>query len=186
MDNLNVNIGGLKLKNPIMPASGTFSDDLNRVFNLDLLGAHVAKTITPEIRFGNPTPRISEVENGILNSIGIPSNGVDYFINKILPSYKKYTCPFIASISALTIDDFCKICEQISIDGVDAIEVNISCPNLEDNGKAFAMKSESTFNVLNIPFDIPPLNFFKNGFNGFSQMVVHHCCTFIIIGSIFF
>ena len=148
MVNLNVNIDGLKLKNPIMPASGTFSDDLHKVFDLNLLGAHVAKTITPEIRYGNPTPRISEVENGILNSIGIPSNGIDYFINEILPVYKKYNCPFIASISALTIDEFCKICEKISIEGIDAIEVNISCPNLEDNGKAFAMSSKSTFNVI--------------------------------------
>ena len=149
MVNLKVKIGSMELKNPIMPASGTFSEDLHKVFDLNKLGAHVAKTITPEIRTGNPTPRISEVENGILNSIGIPSNGVNYFLDNILPIYKNYDCPFIASVSAQTIDQFCKVCEKLSVDGIDAIEINISCPNLEDNGKAFAMSPENTFQVIN-------------------------------------
>ena len=88
MVDLGVEISGLKLKNPIMPASGTFSEDLADVFDLDCLGAHVTKTITRGWRDGNPTPRVCEVDGSMLNSIGIPSKGVDYFVKNVIPFYK--------------------------------------------------------------------------------------------------
>ena len=86
MVDLTTTIGNLKLKNPIMPASGTFSDELSSVFDINLLGAHVAKTITAELRTGNATPRVSEIGYNMLNSIGIPSKGIDDF---------KYECILI-------------------------------------------------------------------------------------------
>ena len=148
MVDLTTNIGELVLKNPIMPASGTFSDELANVFDIGKLGAHVAKTITEEIRSGNPTPRVSESGNNMLNSIGIPSKGIENFKKKILPLYSKYKVPFVASVSAPSADDFAYICEEISVSGVDAIEINISCPNIEDDGRAFAMRPTSTLNVI--------------------------------------
>lgn len=148
MVNLTTKIGSLTLKNPIMPASGTFSEDLADVIDLSVLGAHVTKTITREKRGGNPTPRVCEVRGSMLNSIGIPSKGIGNFIQNVIPFYKKYDVPLIVSISAHNADDFARVCEEISVQGVDAIEVNISCPNIEEDGKAFAMRPSSTFDVM--------------------------------------
>ena len=148
MKKLSVNIGGIQLKNPIMPASGTFSEELAAVFDLERLGAHVTKTITRDIRRGNPTPRVCEVRGSMLNSIGIPSKGIEVFKKNILPFYQQYETPLVVSVSAGSIDEFALICEEISVPGVSAIEVNISCPNIEADGKAFAMRASSTAAVL--------------------------------------
>lgn len=148
MVDLSTQIGTLQLKNPVMPASGTFSDDLAKVFDLDLLGAHVLKTITPQIRRGNPVPRVSETAAGMLNSIGIPSKGADAFIEQDIPRYAQYRAPLVVSISADTAEEFAELCQRVSVPGVAAIEVNISCPNLEEDGKAFAMLPDSTFKVM--------------------------------------
>jgi len=145
---LSTRVGSLRLKNPVMPASGTFSDDLAGVFDLDLLGAHVLKTITPRPRRGNPTPRVSECIGGMLNSIGIPGKGADHFLEHVIPLYAHYEAPLVVSISADTGAEFAALCRQVSVPGVSAIEVNISCPNLEEDGKAFAMKPEATFKVM--------------------------------------
>lgn len=148
MVNLTTKIGSTVLQNPVMPASGTFSDDLAAVFDIGVLGAHVSKTFTEEIRGGNPTPRVSECGYSMLNSIGIPSKGIQYFKDVTLPFYQQYDVPFVASISAPSVDAFAYICEKISVPGVAAIEVNISCPNIEDDGKAFAMRPGSTTRVM--------------------------------------
>lgn len=148
MLDLRTQIGSLTLKNPIMPASGTFSEDLAQVFDLDIIGAHVTKTITREKRSGNPTPRVCEVRGSMLNSIGIPSKGVDAFKATIIPFYARYDAPLIVSISAGSADEFASLCEEISVPGVAAIEVNISCPNIEEDGKAFAMRPSTTDAVM--------------------------------------
>lgn len=148
MVNLSTKIGALSLKNPIMPASGTFSEELADLFDLDILGAHVTKTITHEKRGGNPTPRVCEVQGSMLNSIGIPSKGIAHFIENTIPFYQQYAAPLVVSISAHSVDDFARICEEISVPGVDVIEVNISCPNIEENGRAFAMRPRSTYDVM--------------------------------------
>ena len=148
MSDLTIQIGDLNLRNPIMPASGTFSEELADVFDLGILGAHVTKTITQQIRGGNPTPRVCEVQGGMLNSIGIPSKGVAYFKNNVIPFYGRFDTPLIVSISANTTEGFVELCKDVSVEGVAAIEVNISCPNIEDNGKAFAMRPSSTHEVL--------------------------------------
>lgn len=148
MLDITTKIGTLNLKNPIMPASGTFSEDLAQVFDLDVIGAHVTKTITREKRSGNPTPRICEVRGSMLNSIGIPSKGVDEFKANVIPFYAQYDAPLIVSISAGSADEFASLCEEISVPGVAAVEVNISCPNIEEDGKAFAMRPSTTEAVM--------------------------------------
>lgn len=144
MVDLSVRIGDLTLDNPIMPASGTFSPELANVMDLNRLGALVAKSITRAPRTGNPTPRVAEVEAGLLNSIGIPSKGLDDFLNEIIPAYKAFTPPFVASISADSVEEFGNLCRAIDVRDVDVIELNISCPNLEAGGKAFALDPEMT------------------------------------------
>lgn len=148
MVDLRVKIGRLTLANPVMPASGTFSEGLARVFSFDHLGAVVTKTITAELRGGNPTPRVCEVGQGMLNSIGIPSKGVANFIDKIMPEYERFSAPLVVSVSAPTVELFGDIVRQLDIPGIAAIEANISCPNIEEDGKAFAMRSRSTSAVV--------------------------------------
>jgi dihydroorotate dehydrogenase (NAD+) catalytic subunit len=145
---LRVKIGRMKLKNPIMPASGTFSEGLARVFSFNQLGAMVTKTITAELRGGNPTPRVAEVGQGMLNSIGIPSKGVPYFIEHIMPEYERFSVPLVVSVSAPTVELFADIVRQLNLPGIAAIEANISCPNIEEDGKAFAMRPKSTAGVV--------------------------------------
>lgn len=148
MVDLSVDIAGLKLKNPVMPASGTFSEELADVFDLERLGAHVTKTITRGRRDGNPTPRVCEVGGSMLNSIGIPSKGVGHFLDHVVPFYQGYETPLVVSISGNTADEFARLCSEVSVPGVAAIEVNISCPNIEEDGKAFAIRPATTLEVM--------------------------------------
>lgn len=148
MVDLRVKIGRMTLRNPVMPASGTFSEGLARVFSFDHLGAVVTKTITAELRGGNPTPRVAEVGQGMLNSIGIPSKGVMNFIDHIMPEYAACSAPLVVSVSAPTAEAFGEIVRQLNVPGIAAIEANISCPNIEEDGKAFAMRAKSTAVVV--------------------------------------
>lgn len=145
MVDLRVDLGrGLTLANPVMPASGTFAEGLAKVIDLNGIGALVTKTITEELRGGNPTPRVAEVSNGMLNSIGIPSKGLDYFLNETLPFYRTFSSPLIVSISAPTVDEFARTASKLNVPGIAGIEANISCPNIEEDGKAFAMRPSTT------------------------------------------
>ncbi|HEX2884810.1 dihydroorotate dehydrogenase [Vineibacter terrae] len=145
---LDVEVGGLRLSNPVMPASGTFAEGLEQVFDLDRLGAFVTKTITRETRLGNPTPRVAETPEGMLNSIGIPSKGADAFLHDVVPFYRRFSPPLIVSISAPTADGFACLARDMAVPGVAGIEANISCPNLEADGRAFAMMPDSTTLVV--------------------------------------
>jgi dihydroorotate dehydrogenase (NAD+) catalytic subunit len=144
MIDLSVRVGGLTLANPVMPASGTFAEGLDKVMDFNRLGAFVTKTITRELRAGNPLPRVVERPGGLINSIGIPSKGVPYFLEHTLPYYQKYHPPLVVSISAPTAEDFAGLAAELTRPGVAAIEANISCPNIEEDGKAFAMSAAST------------------------------------------
>lgn len=148
MVDLSVRIGGLVLANPVMPGSGTFADTLAGVIDFNRLGALVTKTITPDIRYGNPQPRVTEVTGAMLCSIGIPSKGPDHYVAEVVPFYAPYRPPLIASISAGTADAFAALAARVSVPGVAAIEANISCPNLEADGRAFAMFAEDTELVI--------------------------------------
>lgn len=144
---LAVKVGSLSLRNPVMPASGTFAEGLDRVIDFNRLGALVTKTITRELRAGNPLPRVVEQPDGMINSIGIPSKGIDHFIDETLPLYADYSTPLVVSISAPTVEGFAYLAEAVSVPGVAAIEANISCPNIEEDGKAFAMSPRSAARV---------------------------------------
>jgi dihydroorotate dehydrogenase (NAD+) catalytic subunit len=142
-------VGRIRLANPVMPASGTFAEGLADVIDLNSLGAFVTKTITREKRSGNPVPRVAELRNGMLNAIGIPSKGVEYFIDNVVPFYRNYAPPLIVSISAPSSEEFASLAALLSdVPGIAGIEANISCPNIEEDGKAFAMHAKSTAQVV--------------------------------------
>ena len=144
---LSVQVGSLKLRNPVMPASGTFAEGLDRVMDFRRLGAFVTKTITRELRTGNPLPRVAERPGSLINAIGIPSKGVPYFIEETLPYYARYDTPLVVSISAPTAEGFASLAAEVSLPGVAAIEANVSCPNIEEDGKAFGMRADATEKV---------------------------------------
>ena len=148
MTDLSVCIGDLALANPVMPASGTFAEGLAQVVDLNRLGALVTKTITRELRDGNALPRVAETHEGMLNAIGIPSKGVPYFLDHMLPEMARWTPPLVVSISAPTAEGFAELAASVSVTGVAAIEANISCPNIEEDGRAFAMRAVSTAGVV--------------------------------------
>jgi dihydroorotate dehydrogenase (NAD+) catalytic subunit len=146
--NLGVSIGSVLLKNPVMPASGCFAHEYADAMDLARLGALVTKSVTPKRRIGNPVPRVAETDSGMLNSIGIPSNGLLYYVDNIVPRYAGVPAPLVASVSADTAEEFAAACEALSLPGVAAIEANISCPNIEADGRAFAMSPKDTHRAI--------------------------------------
>jgi len=149
MRNLEVSIGSLILKNPIMPASGTFGEEMSKVLDFNLLGALLPKSITKAVRKGNPTPRICETTGGMINSIGIQSKGLDYYQKVTVPFYGQFSSPLISSISADSMDEFAEMSEKIAaMDTIAALELNISCPNLKNNGQAFGMDENVTHQLV--------------------------------------
>jgi dihydroorotate dehydrogenase (NAD+) catalytic subunit len=150
---LSVNLCGIKMANPIVTASGTcgYGEELARFFDLSLLGAFTAKSLTLEKRQGNPTPRIAECASGILNSIGIQSQGVRHFIEEDLPFLRQSHVPVIVSISGTLIDEFPKIAAILDREeGISAIEANISCPNLEKGGCSFGADPEIAGRIIRL------------------------------------
>jgi len=132
---LGVRIGELELSNPVMPASGCFGPELGQLIDLNRLGALVTKSVFYEPRAGNPAHRLTEVGGVMLNSVGIPSAGVEAFIAQTLPRYLAWNPPTIVSIGGLTVDEYHRLSERLAgIEGIAALEVNISCPNLEAGG----------------------------------------------------
>lgn len=147
--NLGVDIGGLKIKNPIMPASGCFGEGMDELLDFNLLGAVVPKSITKYPQPGNENPRACETRGGMINSIGIQSKGIEYYLDVTIPYYQQYDVPLISSISAETIDEFVEMSEIISkVPGVAALELNISCPNLKNDGEAFGMNADITYDLV--------------------------------------
>jgi len=128
---LSVKIGKLKLQNPVMVASGTFGVEYGELVNLRKLGAYIAKTVTLEPRLGNPPPRVFETAYGMLNSIGLENKGIDDFINEKIPKLKKIGVPIIASVAGDNSDEYAVITRKLSGSGVNAIELNLSCPNVK-------------------------------------------------------
>lgn len=137
---LDLNLPGLSLKNPIMPASGCFGfgREYSRFYNLSLLGAIMIKATTPEPRLGNPTPRVAETPSGMLNAIGLQNPGLEKVCSEELPWLSQYDVPIIANVAGATMDDYVKVAREIStVDNVKALELNISCPNVKHGGIAF-------------------------------------------------
>jgi len=148
--NLSVEIGGLILKNPVITASGTFGygNELNQLINLSSLGAIIVKGLSLEPMPGNPPPRIVETPCGILNSIGLANVGIKAFIKEKLPALYKIKTPIIANIYGHSMSEYAKITEIIEDTAkIAALEVNISCPNVEKGGMAFGTDSYTAAKV---------------------------------------
>ena len=143
-----IKIPGLSMKNPLMPASGTFGFGdvaLAEKFDLNKLGALVIKTTTLNEKIGNPDPKIAVLANGVLNSVGLKNPGVDVVISEKIPALReKYPdLPIMGSIGGTTIDDYVEVADKLASTGqLDALELNISCPNVRQGGMAFGTNSE--------------------------------------------
>ncbi|MBD7895256.1 dihydroorotate dehydrogenase [Limosilactobacillus sp. Sa3CUN2] len=138
-----VNLPGLKMKNPVMPASGTFGfGDVPqaRKYDLNRLGAIVIKTTTPQARTGNPQPQIAVLGDGVLNSVGLTNPGVKVVAEEKIPQLKRQypDLPLVASVGGASVEDYVKVTQQlVATKLVDALEINISCPNVKHGGMAF-------------------------------------------------
>jgi dihydroorotate dehydrogenase (NAD+) catalytic subunit len=140
MSMLDVNLPGLNLKNPIMPASGCFGfgREYSQFFDLSRLGAIMIKATTVEPRFGNPTPRVAETSAGMLNAIGLQNPGLKKVFSEELPWLDQYDVPIIANIAGSTEEDYVAVAAEISkAPNVHALELNISCPNVKEGGITF-------------------------------------------------
>lgn len=146
-----VNLCGITLDNPIVPASGTFGfgADFHEFYDINILGSFSFKGTTRESRFGNPTPRIAECTEGMINAVGLQNPGIDDVINIELPKLKKiFHKPVIANISGFSIDEYAYCCERIDKEPqVGIIEVNISCPNVKHGGMSFGTNPRSAAEV---------------------------------------
>lgn len=140
MVNLNVKIGALELKNPVMTASGTFGygHEFSDFINVDRLGAYIVKGTTLEPREGNDYPRMAETPSGMLNAVGLQNKGVDYFIKHIYPGLKQLGSTPIVNVSGAKIEDYMAVCDRLYHEtDIQAVEINISCPNVKQGGMAF-------------------------------------------------
>jgi dihydroorotate dehydrogenase (NAD+) catalytic subunit len=140
MSRLNVELPGLNLKNPIMPASGCFGfgREYSQFYDLSVLGAIMIKATTVEPRFGNPTPRVAETDAGMLNAIGLQNPGLEKVIAKELPWLSQFDVPIIANVAGSLEEDYVAVASEISkAVNVHALELNISCPNVKTGGIAF-------------------------------------------------
>lgn len=150
MARLEVKIGNLTLKNPVLTASGTFGygEEFSDFIDLSRLGGFIVKGTTLNHREGNPYPRMVETPAGMLNAVGLQNKGVDYFIEKIYPSIKDIDSNVIVNVSGATISDYVAVCEKLnSLDKINAIEVNISCPNVKQGGMAFGTTCDGAAEV---------------------------------------
>ena len=156
-----INLCGIKLNNPIMPASGTMSytDIYSPYLDHSKLGAIVTKAVTLNPREGNPPPRLVEVENGIINSVGLQNKGVDYFLEYELPKLKQYKIPIIVNVAGASVEDYvCTVQKLNKVGGVSGIELNISCPNVKEGCLAFGSDPSMTKHVVSLvreALDIP-------------------------------
>lgn len=151
MVNLAVNLAGVTLKNPIIPASGTFGygREFADVYDLDLLGSFSFKGTTAQARFGNPQPRIAETPCGMLNAVGLQNPGIDAVLAEELPHISTiFHGPVIANIGGNTVEEYAENCRKLdACDQVGIIEVNISCPNVHCGGKNFGSDPKTAAEV---------------------------------------
>ncbi len=150
MAKLDVNIGSLQLKNPILTASGTFGygEEFADFIDLSRLGGFIVKGTTLHHREGNPYPRMVETPSGMLNAVGLQNKGVDYFIEQIYPRIKDCGSEVIVNVSGANIEDYAEVARRLApLDKIHAIEVNISCPNVKQGGMAFGTTCDGAANV---------------------------------------
>ena len=149
MVDLSVDFAGVRFSNPIVANSGTFGfgREYGEYYDLSLLGGICVKGLTVKPRLGNPPPRIAETPSGMLNSVGLQNPGIDEFIRVELPFLRTYDTAVIANISGNTTAEFAEMAEKLSEAAVDIIEVNVSCPNVEQGGMHFGTSPDSVARI---------------------------------------
>lgn len=150
MVDLSVKIKDLELKNPVSTASGTFGfgEEFTDFIDLNKLGGIFVKGLTLKHREGNPYPRMAETASGMLNAVGLQNKGIDYFINTIYPKIKHFDTEIIPNVNGSTIEDYVEVTEKLNeVEGINAIELNISCPNVKEGGMAFGVSCPSAIAV---------------------------------------
>ena len=151
MEKLSVNLCGIELDNPIIPASGTFGFgyEFAELYDINILGTFSFKGTTKEARFGNPTPRIAECTSGMINAVGLQNPGVDNVIGVELPKLAKcFNKKVMANVSGFSVEEYVYTCEKIDkCDQVGWIEVNVSCPNVHGGGMSFGTSPEAAAEV---------------------------------------
>lgn len=152
MVNLNIDLGkGLALKNPVLTASGTFGfgEEYAPFIDLERLGGFIVKGTTLEPREGNPYPRMAETPSGMLNAVGLQNKGVDYFIEHIYPRISGLDTQIVVNVSGKSVEDYAETARRLSaLDGIHAIELNISCPNVKQGGMAYGTTREGASEVV--------------------------------------
>lgn len=151
MANLNVKIGGLTLQNPVLTASGTFGYgvEFEDFIDLNRLGGFIVKGTTLKAREGNAYPRLAETPSGMINAVGLQNKGVDYFCQNIYPKLTHYTSRPIVNLSGSCVEDYVEAAEKLNtLDGIQAVELNISCPNVKAGGMGFGTKCDLAESVV--------------------------------------
>ena len=150
MVNLEVNIAGVKFKNPVTTASGTFGfgEEFADFIDLSKLGGIFVKGLTLKNREGNDYPRMAETASGMLNAVGLQNKGIDYFINTIYPTIKDLGTEIIPNINGSIVEEYIAVAEKLNeVDGINVLELNISCPNVKEGGMAFGVSCPSAIAV---------------------------------------
>ena len=151
MVNTKVNLCGIELDNPVIPASGTFGYgyEFAELYDIDCLGTFSFKGTTREPRYGNPTPRIAETPGGMLNAVGLQNPGVDRVISEELPKLKAvFHKPVMANVSGFSVEEYVEVCEKLDAEPqVGWLEVNISCPNVHGGGMSFGTEPKTAARV---------------------------------------
>jgi dihydroorotate dehydrogenase (NAD+) catalytic subunit len=148
---LSVELGPLKLRNPVLVASGTFGygEEYSGIIPLKSLGALITKGLSLKPRKGNPPPRLAETPAGMLNAIGLENVGLDAFLRDKMPFLRRAGCPVLVNIFGGTEDEYAEMARRLAdVDGIDGLEVNISCPNLKAGGSIFATEPGSVYQVV--------------------------------------
>lgn len=152
MERLKVNLCGIEMDNPIIPASGTFGYgyEFAELYDINVLGTFSFKGTTKEPRFGNPTPRIAECPNGMINAVGLQNPGVEKVISEELPKLAKcFNKKVMANVSGFSVEDYAYTCEKLGkCDQVGWLEVNVSCPNVHGGGMSFGTSPEAAAEVV--------------------------------------
>ncbi len=150
---MSVEIAGIKMRNPVMTASGTFGygEEFAGYVDLESLGAIITKGLSLKPRAGNPTPRIVETQGGMLNAIGLQNVGIDAFVEKKVPFFRAISTPVIANFFGNTPEEYAEMAERLDrIPEVAAVEVNISCPNVKHGGIVFGTDPKSAYAVVKL------------------------------------
>ena len=148
MPDMRIEIAGVKWKNPVTVASGTFSArDSGEFYDINGLGAITTKGVSAEPWQGNATPRIAEVYGGMMNSIGLQNPGVEYFLAEELPYLKQFDCPVIVNLAGKTVEEYCRAAERLNESNAAMLELNISCPNIKEGGIGFGTDAKMAAQV---------------------------------------